>query len=218
MDERRRWQVWVAWMIGIIVVGSWWWLDDSPQPVTKSADTIGMNSEPIPPFTYTNQEGEAFGYSDLEGKIWIANLIFTRCPDVCPPITANLSRLQERLQEEGLEVELVSFTVDPLHDRPEVLHRFGRNLRADFSNWHFLTHDDPAVMERFLQSAFHAPIQVTPASETEPLTIDHPTRLYVIDSTGRIMMVHDGLQPDMDGIVRDVMALGAADDFVAKKR
>ncbi|MDR6225978.1 SCO family protein [Desmospora profundinema] len=218
MQGGRQWSIWVALAVAVIVVGSWWWLDDSPQPVTRTTDPAGINSEPIPEFSYTNQDGEEFGFSDLEGEIWIANLVFTRCPDVCSPMTANLSRVQERLKEEGIDVELVTFSVDPVHDRPEVLKQFGSNLRADFSNWNFLTHDDPEVMHRFLQSAFRAPIKASPATDTEPLTIDHSTRFYVMDPSGRIMMTHDGLQPDMDAIVRDVAALDAADGFVAKKR
>ncbi|PTM57616.1 SCO family protein [Desmospora activa] len=215
---RERWSVWLALTAGVIVVGSWWWLDHVPQPITQPTSAVGINSEPIPEFTYTNQDGEAFGFSQLKGKVWIANIVFSRCPDVGSPMTANLTRIQEQLKEEGAEVELVSFSVDPLHDTPQVLKQYGNNLRADFSNWNFLTHDEPTVMHRFLQTSFQAPVEVTSLAGEEPLTIDHSTRLYVMDPTGRVITSYDGLQPDMDAIVRDVMALGGADGLMAKKQ
>lgn len=207
----------MALAVGVIVIGSWWWLDSSPQLVTQPTNAIGIDSEPIPEFTYTNQDGESFGFSQLKGKVWIANVIFTRCPDVGSPMTANLSRIQKRLQEEGAQAELVSFSVDPLYDTPEVMKQYGENLRADFSNWNFLTHDDSAAMHRFLQTSFREPVEVTSHASEEALTINHSTRLYVMDPTGRVLTTYNGLQPDMDAIVRDVLALGEAEGLMAKR-
>lgn len=66
-------------------------------------------------FNYTNQDNQAVGLSDLEGKVWIADFIFTSCETVCPPMTYNMSQLQDKVKEEGIEnVEFVSFSVDQL--------------------------------------------------------------------------------------------------------
>ncbi|MFP3338632.1 SCO family protein, partial [Micrococcus sp. SIMBA_131] len=75
-------------------------------------------------FTYTDQTNSEFGLSDLDGKVWIADLIFTNCETVCPPMTANMSQLQDKLSGTDVNVELVSFSVDPKRDTPEELMKF----------------------------------------------------------------------------------------------
>src|SRR5699024_8131772 len=72
-------------------------------------------------FTFTNQDNEEVSLDDLKGKWWIADFIFTNCEDVCIPMTYNMQQLQMKLAEEGLDAELISFSVDPDFDTPEVL-------------------------------------------------------------------------------------------------
>src|SRR5690625_4997495 len=67
-------------------------------------------SKNVADFEYTNQNNESFGLQDLKGKWWVADFIFTNCTTVCLPMTSNMSRLQDRVKEEGLEgVHFISF-------------------------------------------------------------------------------------------------------------
>lgn len=70
-----------------------------------------------------------FSKSDLKGKVWIADFIFTSCETVCLPMTSNMTKLQQQLKDEGItDVEFVSFSVDPEIDKPDVLKSMVTNL------------------------------------------------------------------------------------------
>ena len=54
-------------------------------------------------------------------------------------MTSNMSQLQDLLVEEGIDIQLISFTVDPENDSPEVLKKYAESYEANLSNWSFLT-------------------------------------------------------------------------------
>src|SRR5688572_6396063 len=75
---------------------------------------------PAPEFQLTERSGKPLSRADLAGKVWIADFIFTRCAGPCPRMTSELKRVQDELAAET-DLRLVSFTLDPAHDTPEVL-------------------------------------------------------------------------------------------------
>src|SRR5437867_12928820 len=81
----------------------------------------------VPSFQFVNQNGQPFGSAQLAGKIWIADFIYTTCPGPCPMISSRMNELQKPLEK--TDVHLVSFSVDPEKDTPDVLHRSRRNCR-----------------------------------------------------------------------------------------
>ena len=95
-------------------------------------------NETVAWFSFTTQDHGTLQLDDLKGEWWIADFIFTNCTTVCLPMTANMSYLQDRLEEENIPVQLVSFTVDPERDKPEVLKQYAEQHHANFANWHFL--------------------------------------------------------------------------------
>jgi protein SCO1/2 len=92
----------------------------------------------VPMFSLLDQSGAAFGSADLQGKAWVANFIFTRCPTVCPAFSAKMAQIQHRSRGLGDALRLISFSVDPEYDSPAVLHDYARQYKAR-SIWHFLT-------------------------------------------------------------------------------
>ncbi|WP_108671217.1 SCO family protein [Peribacillus acanthi] len=156
-------------------------------------------------FTYTNQENKQFGLQDLKGKVWIADFVFTNCTSVCPPMTANMSKLQKKLKDEGIkDVELISFSIDPETDTPEVLKDYGRKYNADFSNWHFLTGYSQAEIEKFAQEDFKAFVK-KPESDDQVI---HGTDFYLVDQNGKIIQYYTGLADiPMDEIVKHIKIL-----------
>src|SRR4029077_664956 len=91
----------------------------------------------VPSFELVNQNGQPFGSPQLVGKIWIADFIFTTCPGPCPMISTRMSELQTPLEK--TDVHLVSFTVDPEKDTPEVFRGYAEKCQAQPSRWDFLT-------------------------------------------------------------------------------
>ncbi len=85
---------------------------------------------------------------DLRGKVVAVAFIFASCTDVCPMLTDNMARVQEKLGTAfGHKIAFVSITVDPERDTPEVLKQYAESFDADVEGWSFLTGDPATVHE-----------------------------------------------------------------------
>lgn len=98
----------------------------------------------VPDFTLRERQGQAVSKADLLGKVWIADFIFTRCVEVCPLLSSRMATLQEVFATEP-DVRLVSITVDPEHDTPEVLRAYAEKFGAHSQRWLFLTGDKERI-------------------------------------------------------------------------
>ena len=110
---------------------------DIPEP--KDRKKIG---EMIPDFALIDQNSKAVRLSDFRGKTVAVDFIYTRCPlpDVCPRLSANFALLQRRFRlKTGSELVLLSITIDPQFDSPEVLQEYAKRWGAQSEAWRFLT-------------------------------------------------------------------------------
>jgi cytochrome oxidase Cu insertion factor (SCO1/SenC/PrrC family) len=92
----------------------------------------------VPDFVLRERSGQPVSKADLLGKVWIVNFIFTQCVEECPLAISLMARLQEAFTTEA-DVRLVSITVDPEHDTPEVLREYAESVGAHPQRWLFLT-------------------------------------------------------------------------------
>ncbi|WP_017753535.1 SCO family protein [Calidifontibacillus oryziterrae] len=156
---------------------------------------------PIENFSFTNQMNETVTMESLKDKVWIADFIFTNCDDVCPPMTANMVKLQRLVKDEGIEnVNFVSFSVDPEFDSPEVLFDFAEKFGADQSNWYFLTGYSQERIEEFALNSFKALVQNNPNSDQ----VAHGTSFYLIDTNGDMIKYYDGMNVPFEEIISDL--------------
>ncbi|AKU91053.1 SCO family protein [Vulgatibacter incomptus] len=139
---------------------------------------------PMPSFELTGQDGKAFSSKALEGKVVVANFVFTSCPTVCPTLTAKMAELQKALAKEE-QVHLMSFSVDPKNDTPEVLKAYGEKFGQDPSRWTFVTGDLAEVMKA-VELGFR--IGVTGADDPEATAFDivHGEHFVLVDAKGMI--------------------------------
>ena len=98
----------------------------------------------VPNFQLTNQDGKATKLTDFRGKVVLVSFLFTQCPDPskCPMLSAKLNKLQDlisQIDEAQNRVQLISITLDPKHDTPEVLKAYAQGHEHAASNWTFLT-------------------------------------------------------------------------------
>jgi protein SCO1 len=103
---------------------------------------------PVPDFTLADQAGHDIKLSQLAGKVVVSSFIYTSCPlpNYCFRLSNNLGRLQKRFVDRmGRDLVLLSVTIDPAHDTPEVLARYAATWKADAHAWHFLTGPEPDV-------------------------------------------------------------------------
>ena len=91
----------------------------------------------IPQFSATKQNGAAFGLENIKGKISVVDFIFTNCQGVCPPMSANMSRLYGAF-EKADNVQFISISVDPARDTLAALQQYAANLVVDDDRWVFL--------------------------------------------------------------------------------
>jgi protein SCO1/2 len=158
-------------------------------------------------FSFTERSGKQLSRSDLEGTAWIANFIFTRCQGMCPMLSGRMAELQKKFA--ATEIKLVSFSVDPEFDTPEVLTRYAARFGAAEGEWFFLTGDKTAMRE-FISAGFHLGAEdATPedlAQGAEPVM--HSNRFVLVDQAGNIRGLYDSSEPaKMEELVRDAAEL-----------
>jgi protein SCO1/2 len=98
----------------------------------------------VPSFSLVDRSGRRVTLEDLTGKVWIANFIYTHCPDTCPLQSAQMAKLQTDFAAEE-DLRLVSITVDPERDTPAVLSQYASRYGADPDRWLFLTGEKAAI-------------------------------------------------------------------------
>lgn len=157
----------------------------------------------VEPFEFVNQDGKPFSLSDLKGKVWVADVVFTYCMTVCPTMSAHMAELQKRLKSEGVKAELVSFSVDPERDDPAALKSYLSKFEADFTNWHGLTGYSFDEIKTFLLKSFRSSI----AKDNDDQVI-HGTFFYLVDPSGTVVAKYDGMtDTPYDTIVKDIQEL-----------
>ena len=144
----------------------------------------------VPEFQLVNQNGQPFGSANLRGKIWIADFIYSTCPGPCPMISTRMSELQKPLAK--TDVQLVSFTVDPQKDTPEVLRNYAEHLDADTTRWTFLT-GPKARLYSLIRDGFKLAV-VDPGVASPELV--HSTRIALVDRGGVIRAYYDATEAD----------------------
>lgn len=161
-----------------------------PPPATNASlfSDLTVDYFHAPYFAFTTQYGKPFTRDDLNGKVWIAEFFFTRCPLLCKIISSEMENVQAALSEHPQwdEVRLVGFSLDPEHDTPEVLAAYAAQHRADPDHWLMLT-GDPERMREVVTQGFKFGLDRTEAkTEGGGPIIAHTPMLVLIDRTGRI--------------------------------
>ncbi|PWU06892.1 MAG: SCO family protein [Verrucomicrobia bacterium] len=141
-----------------------------------------------PEFRLINQDEKEIRLENLKGVVWIVDFIFTRCQGPCPLLSARMAQLGEAVKvDKG--IKLVSVTVDPEHDTPQVLKEYAKRFAANPQQWTFLTGSKDKI-EAFMVKGMLQPIIRAP---TEGLI--HSTQLVLVDSQGQIRAFRDGTSP-----------------------
>jgi protein SCO1/2 len=157
----------------------------------------------VPRFSLTERAGTPLTADDLAGRVWIADFIFTRCPDFCPALTARMAGLQKALPPGHDPVRLVSFSVDPAHDAPDVLRDYAARAGAG-ERWLFVTGGRDAIATLLRDGFKLAFADDGPAAS--PIT--HSDRFVLVDRQLRIRGYYHGTDPaDVARLARDAAAL-----------
>jgi len=161
----------------------------------------------LPPFELADQSGAAFGSEQLQGNVWIANFIFTRCPTVCPLFSQRMAGVQKQTRQLGMSLRLVSFSVDPDYDTPEVLEEYAKKFSANPYRWKFLT-GAPEQVRATVRDGLKISMENQGMSGDDVPDIIHGTHFVLIDQSLRIRGYYASDDPkEVDRMVREAALL-----------
>jgi protein SCO1 len=152
----------------------------------------------VPAFELRDQDGASVNEEALRGQVWVANFMFTSCPDVCPILTAKMGRVRGRLVGDRVPVRIVSFTVDPETDTPEVLKQYASERSADYPDWRFLTGPLDQI-KRVIVDGFKQGLSRQPAQAGQAQAILHGSHFVLVD---RDLYIRGYYASDEDGLLR----------------
>ncbi len=101
---------------------------------------------PAPQFELINQNKEKITNDTYQGKVYVLEFFFTSCPTICPKMNKSMLEIENKFFGNP-NFGIVSITIDPVHDTPEVLKSHAELLGVKSSNWNFLTGDRATIFD-----------------------------------------------------------------------
>ena len=150
-------------------------------------------------FTLTNQDGKAVSLPELRGHVWVADIIFTRCPGPCLKMSRQMQDLERSVPLRS-RARLVTLTTDPDFDTPAVLKTYAARFGADPSRWWFLTGTKQQIAAVARDSLKLSAVEKKPEERQSPADLFiHSTIFVLVDKQGRLRAVFettgDGVDP-----------------------
>jgi protein SCO1 len=151
----------------------------------------------VPAFSLIGEDGQPFkSTEELQGKVWVADFIFTTCNGPCPRMSTHMHHLQE-LTGEMADVQMVSISIKPEEDTPEVLEAYARRYKYDPQRWHFLT-GPPEQVQAVSKDTFHL----------GDVNADHSARFALVDRKMRIRGYYELANTDaLKELLADISSL-----------
>ena len=169
--------IWIGFvfLFGFITLAFLAWFIQIARHQLPPLRTIG----PVAGFTLTNQDGKVTSLADLTNRVWVADIIFTRCAGPCPRLTQQMRSLQNLLPTSST-AKLVTLTTDPEYDSSEVLKKYGTRFGADFNRWTFLTGAKSEIAALVSSSLKLSAQPVKPAERKNEADLFIHTTIFVI--------------------------------------
>lgn len=177
----RRLLILLPLLVLAALVASWFW---GGSKNTQST---------LPDVTLETLDGHAFALTPKPGSTRLVELIYTRCPDICPTTTIKMVQLQKRLLEANLMgngVEFLTVTIDPENDTPDVLKYYAKQLGIQPQGWTILRGDEQTTRTVTSSLGFIA-------NKMEDGFISHTSSTYLVDQDNKVMRKF-GMGEDFD--------------------
>ena len=158
-------------------------------------------------FSFTDQTNQAYGSKDVKGKVFVAEYFFTNCGTICPKMTAQMERVQQRFNGNN-ELKILSFTVDPTNDTAARMAEYAKLHKANNKQWHFLT----GTQEELYRIARRYFFILKPAEVKNQGDVGsdfiHTNNFVLVDQQQRIRGYYDGTsEKEVDQLMKDIERL-----------
>ena len=178
--------------------------DFTPIFITDKTEVESKIKHIIADFSFLNQDSILISQKAIEGKIHIANFIFTSCGSICPKMTTNLKIVNDSLKNHS-DIVLLSYSVTPWIDTPPVLKNYKAKNEITNPNWHFLTGSKKDIYSLARKSYFAEEDFGFSKDSTEFLHTEH---FILVDKTKRIRGIYNGtLELEMQQMLDDIKNL-----------
>lgn len=178
--------------------------DFTPIFLTDTSEVKYKINHTITDFSFRDQDSTLISQKDIEGKIHIANFIFTTCGSICPKMTTNLKIVNDSLKSHS-DIVLLSYSVTPWIDTPSVLKKYKARNDITNPNWHFLTGSKNDIYSLARKSYFAEEDIGFSKDSSEFLHTEH---FILVDKTKRIRGIYNGtLELEMQQMLDDIKNL-----------
>ena len=190
-----------------------YWLQEEQPPVYNPSDLNpalvdqnlqGVNNDhTIGPFSLINQNGDTITEVDYEGKIYVADFFFTRCPTICPVMTNNMEKLQTEFLNDA-DVKLLSLSVTPEYDSVPVLYDYASKNGAIDTKWNITTGKKRHIYELARKNYF----AVVDQGDGGLQDFIHTPNFVLVDKKKQIRGIYDGTKDEeIKRLVKDIRIL-----------
>ena len=194
-----------------LVLNKWFWLCFSlfmfGFPIYKSMNRTLPPELPkqlqIAEFSLTDETGKDFLWSSLRGRFVIVNFHFTRCPTICRDLMKTTQEIQKRIRGLGDKVAIVSISVDPEYDKPDLLASYAQELKANQRIWYFLTGAKEEVT-KVVKEYFKSPMGQNVIDDSNIFDIAHSGSFYLIDDAGWLRSTYTSKKASLDQMMIDL--------------
>jgi protein SCO1/2 len=162
--------------------------DFTPRWIASNSSKL-QSFHKIPEFSLTNQDGNLITEKTFENKIYVTDFFFTFCTGICPKMTDNMGLLQEEFKNDE-SVLLLSHSVTPDHDTPEILQEYANAKEIIPGKWHLVTGDRQEIYDLGRTAYF---VEEDLGLEKEAEDFLHTENFVLIDQNRHIRGIYNGL-------------------------
>ena len=173
----------------------------------RSAEDVPVLGQ-LPEFALVDQDAQAFTRDTMEGDVWVSAFVFTHCRSTCPRLTAHMKGLQTRVSHVP-NASMVSVSVDPRNDTPEVIKAYMQKNDLDERNWRFVTGEEDAIRHVVVQG-FKVPIGDEDSRVAGSDDIMHSNSFVLVDQKAQVRGYYRANNDGIADLERDLRALAAA--------
>jgi protein SCO1/2 len=171
-----------------------------PKQVNAQGDTVYHQ---IPSFRFLNQDSVFVSEKDVKGKVYVADFFFTTCPTICPKMKTQMLRIYERYKDRD-EVRIISHSIDPDFDTPNVLKDYAARLQVKAPKWNLLTGNKAAIYQ-LGQKSYMVSAQEDP---NEAGGFVHSGAFILVDKNRHVRGIYDGtVEAEVNHLLEDMEIL-----------